>query len=115
MHEFGHAFVANRLGDPTPRLHSVAGVPRELKLYSNYPNPFNPSTKVQFTIPENGNVRLNVYNVIGQKVATLFDGAAEAGTLYTANFNASNMSSGIYFNVLEFGNQHITHKMMLTK
>ncbi len=94
---------------------SVAGLPRELKLYSNYPNPFNPSTKVQFTIPENGNVRLNVYNVIGQKVATLFDGAAEAGTLYTANFNASNMSSGIYFNVLEFGNQHITHKMMLTK
>ena len=94
---------------------TIAGVPKELKLYGNYPNPFNPSTKVQFTVPENGNVRLSVYNVLGQEVATLFNGTAESGNLYTTNFNASRMSSGIYFSVLEFGNQRITHKMLMTK
>ena len=94
---------------------TVAGVPKELKLYGNYPNPFNPSTKVQFTVPENGNARLSVYNVLGQEVATLFSGAAEAGNLYTANFDASRMASGLYFSVLEFGSQRITHKMLMTK
>ena len=54
-----------------------------------WPNPFNPSTKVQFTVPENGNVRLLVYNVIGQEVATLFNGAVEAGNLYTVNFDGA--------------------------
>jgi len=93
----------------------IAGLPKELKLYCNYPNPFNPSTKVQFTIPENGNVRLRVYNVIGREVATLFDGAAEAGNVYTANFDGSRMASGLYLSVLEYGNQRITHKMMMTK
>ena len=93
----------------------ITSVPNELKLFGNYPNPFNPSTKVQFTIPENGNVRLRVYNVLGQEVATLFEGAAEAGNLYTANFDASRMASGLYFSVLEFGNQRITHKMLMTK
>ena len=58
---------------------AITSVPKELILYGNYPNPFNPSTKVQFTVPENGDVRLRVYNVIGQEVATLFEGAAEAG------------------------------------
>ena len=94
---------------------AIAGVPTELKLFGNYPNPFNPSTKVQFTVPENGNVRLRVYNIIGQEVATLFNGAAEAGNLYTVDFDASRMASGLYFSVLEFGNQRITHKMMMTR
>jgi hypothetical protein len=94
---------------------AITGLPKELKLYGNYPNPFNPSTKVQFTVPENGNVRLLVYNVIGQEVATLFEGAAETGKLYTANFDASRMASGLYFSVLEFGNQRITHKMLMAK
>ena len=70
---------------------------------------------MQFTIPENGNVRLRVYNVIGQEVATLFEGAAEAGILYTANFDGSRMASGLYFSILEFGNQRITHKMIMAK
>ena len=93
----------------------IIGVAKELKLFGNYPNPFNPSTKVQFAVPENGNVSLRVYNIIGQEVATLFDGAAEAGNIYTANFDGSHMASGLYFSVLEFGNQRITHKMMMTK
>jgi trimeric autotransporter adhesin len=90
-------------------------MPKELKLFGNYPNPFNPSTKVQFTVPENGNVRLSVYNVLGQEVMTLFDGAAEAGNLYETTFNASRMATGLYFSVLEYGGQRITHKMLMTK
>jgi hypothetical protein len=93
----------------------VVNLPKELKLYGNYPNPFNPSTKVQFTVPENGNVRLRVYNVLGQEVATLFNGPAEAGNLYEAAFDASHMTSGLYFSVMEFGHQRITHKMLMTK
>jgi hypothetical protein len=94
---------------------SIVSMPKELKLFGSYPNPFNPSTKVQFTVPANGNVRLNVFNIIGQKVATLFNGAAEAGNLYTTNFDASRMATGLYFSVLEFGNQRITQKMLMTK
>ena len=94
---------------------TIAGVPKELKLYGNYPNPFNPSTKVEFTVPETGNARLSVYNVLGQEVATLFNGSAAAGNLYSMNFDASRMASGLYFSVLEYGNQRITHKMLLTK
>jgi hypothetical protein len=94
---------------------TIVGVAKELKIFGNYPNPFNPSTKVQFAVPENGNVSLRVYNVIGQEVATLFNGAAEAGNLYTANFDGSHMASGLYFSVLEYGNQRVTNKMMMTK
>ncbi|MCX6121831.1 MAG: lamin tail domain-containing protein [Ignavibacteriales bacterium] len=90
-------------------------MPKELKLFGNFPNPFNPSTKVQFTVPVNGNVRLCVYNVVGQEVMTLFDGVAKAGKLYETTFNASCMATGLYFCVLEFGNQRITHKMLMTK
>jgi hypothetical protein len=98
-------------------------MPKELILFSNYPNPFNPTTKVQFTVAENGNVRMSVYNILGQEVATLFDGAAEAGNLYIANFDASRMATGLYYSVLEFspagdvlGNsQRLTQKMLMTK
>jgi hypothetical protein len=90
-------------------------VPKELKFFGNFPNPFNPSTKVQFTVPANGNVRLCVYNVVGQEVMTLFDGAAEAGNLYETTFNASCMATGLYFAVLEFDNQRIMYKMLMTK
>ena len=93
----------------------IGGVPKEFKLIPNYPNPFNPTTMIQFTVPENGHVRLRIYNVIGQEVANLFDGPAEAGNLNKVEFDASSMSSGLYFSVLEFGNQRLARKMMLMK
>ncbi len=92
----------------------VGVTPKELTLKSNYPNPFNPSTFIEFTLPEDGHVTLKVYNVIGQQVATLFDGVAKADQ-YKVTFNASQLSSGIYFSILEFGNQRLVRKMMLTK
>jgi uncharacterized protein (TIGR03790 family) len=91
------------------------GMPKVLKLTGNYPNPFNPTTKIQFTVPENGNVRLRIYNVIGQEVADLFNGTAVAGNLYEPEFQASGMPSGMYVSVLEFGSQRLTSKMMLVK
>jgi len=88
---------------------------KEFSLKGNYPNPFNPSTTIEFTVPENGHATLKVYNVIGQQVATLFDGIAKAEQNNKVTFDASQLSSGIYFSTLEFNNQRLVKKMSLTK
>jgi hypothetical protein len=89
-------------------------IPNEYVLTQNYPNPFNPTTNIRFAIPKSGNVKLSVYNVLGQEVATLVNGLKEAGT-YTINWNASNVSSGIYIYRLESAGQVLTKKMTLLK
>jgi hypothetical protein len=86
-----------------------------LNLAQNYPDPFNPSTTIQFTIPSNGRAVLKVFNVLGQEVATLFDGETTAGTNHQAQFNGSNLASGIYFSRLEFGGKMQVKKMLLLK
>jgi hypothetical protein len=86
----------------------------EFLLNQNYPNPFNPSTVITFTIPERTNVRLTVYNILGEQVAKLVNEMKEAGS-YQVDFNASNLSSGIYIYKLEGGNFISTKKMMLVK
>ncbi|GJQ64357.1 MAG: hypothetical protein SCALA702_34100 [Melioribacteraceae bacterium] len=70
-------------------------LPTEFKLYSNYPNPFNPATTVQFDIPESSNVELTVFDILGNRIATLAQGQMSAG-VYNRTFNASRLSSGIY-------------------
>lgn len=92
----------------------VSAVPTEYTLSQNYPNPFNPSTKITFSLPQRQNVSVKVYNVIGQLVATLANKEFEAGT-HVVNFNASNLSSGIYFYTMNAGDYTITKKMMLVK
>jgi hypothetical protein len=76
-------------------------VPERYSLDQNYPNPFNPSTSIHYGIPENGYVRLDIYNLLGQKVETLVDASQEAG-YYNVDWNASNVSSGIYLYKLSF-------------
>jgi len=71
-------------------------IPTEFALKQNYPNPFNPTTNIIYAVPVKSNVTLDVYNLIGQKVVTLFEGEVEAGK-HAAQFNASSMSSGMYF------------------
>ncbi|MFZ1321861.1 MAG: CHRD domain-containing protein [Ignavibacteria bacterium] len=90
------------------------GTPENFELSQNYPNPFNPETNIDFTIPENGNVSLQLYDYTGRLVKTLFGGFKSAG-YYSYKLNASDISSGIYFYKLESGNQSITKKLMLVK
>jgi uncharacterized protein (TIGR03790 family) len=93
----------------------IVGIPAMLKLVGNFPNPFNPTTKIRFSVPATGNTQLKIYNIVGQEVATVFHGIAYAGNLYEPEFNASGLSSGLYFSVLEYGGQRLTHKMVLAK
>jgi hypothetical protein len=88
--------------------------PLVFALNQNYPNPFNPSTVIAYSIPNASNVKLSVYNAIGQVVNVLENGFKSAGN-YTVNFNASNLPSGLYFYKIEAGQFSQTRKMMLVK
>jgi hypothetical protein len=88
--------------------------PVEFALVQNYPNPFNPSTKIMYSIASAGNVKLAVYNLLGQEVATLVNGYMEAGN-YELNFNAADLSSGTYIYKIETAQFTQARKMLLTK
>lgn len=90
------------------------GVPATMRLAPNYPNPFNPSTTITFQLPEAGRARLAVFNLIGQKVATLVDGSLAAGD-HAVTFDASAMPSGVYFYTLTSSSGSATRKMTLSK
>ena len=92
---------------------SISG-PTEFSLSQNYPNPFNPSTTIEYSIPESGNVKLKVYNSLGEEVETLVNKFEEAGT-YKINFDASSITSGIYFYKLDIGSHSQVKKMILLK
>lgn len=83
-------------------------------LVQNYPNPFNPSTLIRYSIPKNGFVKLFVYNALGQKVAELVNQYMMSGN-YEINFNASKLSSGVYFYELSSGNFTAVKKLILLK
>jgi len=89
-------------------------VPTKFDLYQNYPNPFNPSTNIKFDLMKSGNVKLRVYNEMGREVETLLDAVRNAGS-YEVRFDASRLSSGIYFYKLETESTSITKKMLLVK
>ncbi len=89
-------------------------VPVQFTLDQNYPNPFNPSTKIKFSIPQNGLVTLSVYNTLGQKVADLINGNLTQGE-HQINFDASKLTSGIYYYRLESNNNVSVKKMILLK
>lgn len=88
--------------------------PRRFEVSQNYPNPFNPITRISFSIPEAGDVTLEVFNIRGQKVATLVDGTLRGGD-HIAIWNASGVSSGVYFYRLTTGDAVVTKKMVLLK
>jgi len=91
-----------------------AGMPRTFELGQNYPNPFNPTTLISYQLPVASEVSLKVYDVLGREVMTLVNGKQDAGS-YNLNFNASNLSSGVYFYRLQAGSFVQTKKMMLVK
>ncbi|MGD8777381.1 MAG: T9SS type A sorting domain-containing protein [Ignavibacteria bacterium] len=89
-------------------------VPADFELAQNYPNPFNPSTTIKFSIPQSSEVTLKVYNVLGQEVAQLVNEQLNTGS-YSVDFNAANLSSGLYFYNITAGEFNVTKKMMLVK
>ncbi len=88
--------------------------PREFTLNQNFPNPFNPTTKITFTLAENGHVSLKVFDVLGREVATLVNGVEEAG-YKSVNFDANRLSSGIYFYRLQVNTYVETRKLLLLR
>lgn len=86
----------------------------EFGLDENYPNPFNPTTTIKFSIPEQVDVKLKVFDILGREVKVLLDKYMQAGT-YEIEFNASELPSGVYFYNLVAGSKSITKKMVLTK
>jgi photosystem II stability/assembly factor-like uncharacterized protein len=89
-------------------------IPSGFELYQNYPNPFNPSTNIKFALSNPGNISLKIYNELGKEVKTLAEGFRSAGT-YEINFDASTLTSGIYFYKLVTADITATKKMLLVK
>ena len=94
--------------------NAVSVVPAEFFLSQNYPNPFNPETIFNFGLPEDGIVKLVVYNILGQRVATLVDGKQEAG-IHSVKWDASHLSAGVYFYHLQAGDNSQIKKCILVK
>ncbi|RMG61008.1 MAG: T9SS C-terminal target domain-containing protein [Calditrichaeota bacterium] len=101
--------------------HVVTGIEDPLqagvytyKLVQNYPNPFNPTTTIQYSLAQRSQVTLEVFNTLGQRVATLVNGFQSAGN-HSIQFDASSLASGIYFYVLNAGDFHSVKKMVLLK
>lgn len=89
-------------------------MPGSFQLYQNYPNPFNPQTNIKFALPQAANVKISVYNVLGQHLQTLLDETRPAG-FHIVNFDANRFSSGMYFYAIQAGAYQKVMKMMLVK
>jgi hypothetical protein len=99
----------------TTGIEPVSGViPKSFMLYNNYPNPFNPETKIKFDIPKTAFTKLTVYDITGRTVGTLINQDLSPGS-YVYDFNAAQLSSGVYFFKIQAGDFNDTKKMMLVK
>jgi len=88
--------------------------PSSFELLQNYPNPFNPTTKIMYSLPQAGQVKLTIYNTLGEEVVTVIDSEVEAGT-HMVEFDASDFNSGVYFYRINAGDFQATKKMMFIK
>jgi len=98
----------------TTGINNNKQLPTAFALAQNYPNPFNPSTVIEFSVPQKDNLNLTIFNILGQKVVTLVDGAIDAG-VQKITFDASHFASGVYIYRLTGNSVNITKKMMLVK
>lgn len=89
-------------------------IPQQISLKQNYPNPFNPSTNIQFSIPQTTQISLKVYNMLGQEVATIFEGRMRSGH-HNLKFDAAHLASGVYLYRLQAGKVSTTKKFTLIK
>ncbi len=89
-------------------------LPKKFRLYQNYPNPFNPSTRIKYALPKSNDVRIEIYNTLGQVIWSIFENQVTAG-YHEVEFNAQNLSSGIYFYRIEAGEFQDVKKMVLIR
>jgi Secretion system C-terminal sorting domain len=89
-------------------------LPAKFRLAQNYPNPFNPQTTIRYELPKSGRVRIDVFNLLGQKVTSLLNKTMPAG-YHSVIFDATALPSGMYFYALQAGSYRKTRKMMLVK
>jgi photosystem II stability/assembly factor-like uncharacterized protein len=108
----GKVAIYNGLLDGAP--DSKAGRPTDYRVFQNYPNPFNPSTTIRYDLPHASRVSLKVYNTLGQEVATLVNDTKAAG-VYTVQFDAGRLASGVYFYRLQAGNFVETKKLVVLR
>lgn len=106
--------TSNSEGGDSPMLLRNNNIPYENKLFNNYPNPFNPKTKIKFSIRSNRWVKISIYDLLGRQVAELVNQFKEKGE-YDLEFNGSNLASGIYFYRIEAGDFVESKKMVLVK
>jgi hypothetical protein len=102
------------LSGPTPVEGALTQIPKRFSLDQNFPNPFNPSTVIGYQLPMIGKVSLKAYDVLGREVVTLVNEVKAQGS-YTATFDASNLSSGVYFYRLQAGDFVQTKKLVVVK
>ena len=110
---FGEYIFADDISIITS-IESNKTLPKDFLLSQNYPNPFNPSTVISYQLPALSNVSLKVFDVLGREVVTLVNKEQPAGN-YKVTFNASHLSSGIYFYVMRAGDFMQTKKLVLLK
>ncbi len=91
-----------------------SSIPQSFNLYNNYPNPFNPTTIINFDVPKQSSLKIKVYNTLGELISTIVDQSFSPGT-YSVDFNGSNLASGIYFYSLEAENTNQVKRMVLVK
>jgi hypothetical protein len=105
-------FVGNL--KPVSVISEKNDLPAEYKLYNNYPNPFNPSTTIEYSLPKESKVQIEIYDILGRKITTLINEYQKAG-IHSTTFNAGSLSSGIYFYRLTAGNYMSTKKLLFIK
>jgi len=103
-------FTSNETGEL-----AGSGVPESFKLHNNFPNPFNPSTQIRYDVPRVSSVRVDIFNMLGQRVATLVNQDQHQTGSFTITFDASNLSSGVYIARMVTGSNTMIQKMTLIK
>lgn len=116
-----YAYAFDSFGDVIKLVESPVGIqpinsntPAEYSLGQNYPNPFNPATKIDFALPKSGIVTIKVYDMLGHEIKTLLNENKTAG-VYSVDFDASSLSSGVYFYTIHAGDFTASKKMTLVK
>ena len=107
--------IDNWMNDPATGVDNEDfDIPQTFSLLQNYPNPFNPSTNISYNIPNGSLVTLKVYDILGKEIVTLVNESKQAGS-YNVQFDANNLSSGVYFYSIQAGDFFESRKMILMK